>query len=382
MGAEDLYQLAKENECSECGRGLTVATRSGRLVMVCPGSPEHEGYRKRRSLSQRAKAGEYMPYVSERVQRRKEKQMEEQIGPESRELAVYGTTAISMTQAAAERIVTRIWPRATPGARELATLISVQYNLNPLNKEVYIIPFKDQEAVVLGIEANRKMARRRTPYTYKDGPRPLTAQEMEGMGEDPKEQIGVICVLETPGGGVFPGYGFIARTATIQGADKGNSRFNMASYRAERNALKRVMPDSELPAPVGMVIDGVYADVTEIIQPPKAALSAPPAPPEPPQTHQNQNPGGAKPRTAQSPAKPPPESPPSEPEEDPEDWKRGVAEIKILWQRAVELGEKEEKLNKALINKFGVQDVGRLGPADRGELKGLLEKLVKESEPF
>ena len=113
-----------------------------------------------------------------------------------------------------------------------------------------------------------------------------------------------------------------------------------------------------------------------------AKAQAAPAPTKPAQRPQEGQGVQARAEGGQHPVKPAAESPPSEPEEDPEDWKRGVAEIKILWQRAVELGEKEEKLNKALINKFGVQDVGRLGPADRGELKGLLEKLVEESEPF
>src|SRR3990167_1685514 len=119
--------------------------------------------------------------------------MEQQIGPESRELAVYGSEMLPMTQTAAQRIIERLWPRASNGAREMALMIAVQNNLNPLNKEVYIIPFKDQEVVVLGIEANRKMARRRTPYSYKDGPRPLRAEEMEDMGEDPKQTLGVLC---------------------------------------------------------------------------------------------------------------------------------------------------------------------------------------------
>lgn len=237
--------------------------------------------------------------------------------PESRELAVYGTERLPITQSAAERIIARLWPKAGPVAAGHAMLLAVQENLNPLNHELYIVPFKNKdgsvsEVVVLGIEANRKMARRRTPYSYKDGPRPLTAQEMEDIGEDPKQKVGVICVLETPAGAVFPGYGFWPKGIEPYGSDKGNTKFNMASYRAERNALKRVMPDAELPAPVGMVIDGVYADVSEIIEAPKIAAprtERPPAAPKP-QDKPASTPAAHAPAAA-------PESPPAAPHDVP-----------------------------------------------------------------
>ena len=234
------------------------------------------------------------PFVSARLERKKEEAME----PENRELAVYGSERLPITQGAAECIIARLWPKAGPVAAGHAMLLAVQENLNPLNHELYIVPFKSKdgsisEAVVLGIEANRKMARRRTPYSYKDGPRPLTAQEMEDVGENPKEKVGVICVLETPAGAIFPGYGFWPKGTEPYGADKGNTKFNMASYRAERNALKRIMPDAELPAPVENVIDGVYADISEIIEapklrapdskrfdPPRPAMAPPQVPPE------------------------------------------------------------------------------------------------------
>ena len=273
---EAIYSTARDSECSVCLRQMGVRLENGQPVVRCQTDPTHEGYRKLRSLTQLAKE-HYIPYVSERVQRKKEEQLEEQIqDPETRALAVYGTEMHLMTETVARRLVSRLWPKAKNEAVEHAILLAVQQNLNPLNHEIYIVPFKGEDVIILGIEANRKMARRRSPYTYLDGPRPLTASEVEDMGEDPKQRIGVICVLGTPGGARFPGYGFWPRNQEPYGADKGNTKFNMASYRAERSALKRLMPDAELPAPVGMVYEGVYADITEIVDAPRTRLSPPP----------------------------------------------------------------------------------------------------------
>lgn len=290
-GRQALYDTAKVSECSVCRRQMDVRTSAGGLVLACPADPTHEGYRKRRSLTRLVKDGYYIPYVSELVERRRQEEMEAQIGNDeaTRALVTYGSQDQAMTAPAAKRIIGHLWPNAKSAAVERALLISVQYNLNPLNHDVYIIPFKNKdgtvsEVVVLGIEANRKMARRRTSYSYVDGPRAMTTQEVRDTGEDPEKTIGAICVLQTEGGNRFPGYGFWRRGANVMGDDKGNTAFNMACYRAERSALKRVMPDAELPAPVGMVIDGVFADVTAIGEQPKLQAPAvrPTSPPAKP----------------------------------------------------------------------------------------------------
>lgn len=264
-----LFDTAKISECSVCARGMDVRLINGKDVISCPIDATHQGYRRLRSLSQLAKAGVYIPYVSELVERRRIQAMEKETGneEETRALLAYGTERFPMTVSAAERAIRALWPEASQGAKDKALLICAQNNLNPLMHEIYIVHFAgkaDEDVIILGIEGQRKLARRRSPYTYKDGPRPLSAQEMEDMGEDPKAKIGVICVLETPGGGQFPGFGFWPKGTEPYGSDKGNTKFTMAAYRAERQALKRIVPDAELPAPMGMVIEGVFVDISDI----------------------------------------------------------------------------------------------------------------------
>ena len=361
---EALYQLARESACNACGRGMDVRTVGGELKMLCPADPTHEGYRKRRSLSQMVRDGDAIdPFVSARLQRKKEEQME----PENRELALYGSERLPISQGAAEKIIRRLWPKASDAAAGHAMLLAVQENLNPLNHEIYIVPFKNRdgsvsEVVVLGIEANRKMARRRMPYSYKDGPRPLTAQEMEDIGEDPKQKIGVICVLETPAGAIFPGYGFWPKAVEPYGADKGNTKFNMASYRAERNALKRIMPDAELPAPVENVIDGVYADITEIVEAPK--LSPPAARPTKPATV---------PPPAEAPQKPAQAGGEPAPANTDSAYDMDLAEVQTLKAKA---GLTDAQLANRIRNKFENKSFKVLSPDERGQVKAMLTEVI------
>ncbi|MDP2661919.1 MAG: recombinase RecT, partial [Dehalococcoidia bacterium] len=192
----------------------------------------------------------------------------ETLNEESRELTIYGTDRQMMTADIAEKIIQTIWPGSAPEVVTKAIMICAQNNLNPLMGDVFIVHYagkSDKDVVVLGIDGNRKIARRKTPYEYVDGPRAMRADEIEATGENPKAVIGAVVVLQTPAGGRFPGYGFYGRDQSFLGADKGNTRFNMACLRAERAALKRLMPDNELPAPVGMVIDGVFADVSDVV---------------------------------------------------------------------------------------------------------------------
>lgn len=269
-----LYSTAKQSECSVCGWSMSVRIQDGRAVIACPRDPTHQGYRRLRSLTQLAKAGEYISYVSELVARREQEKMETQ-DPETQALTVYGTERHLMTADIARQVIAHIWPGAGAPAVARAIMICAQHNLNPLMKDLYIIHFEgksDKDEVVLGIDGYRKMARRRTAFSYRDGPRAMTAQEVEATGEDPKLLIGAYVALQTPGGGRFPGYGFWPRDQEPLGRDKGNTKFNMACKRAEAAALRRVMPDNELPAPVD--IDGTFADIAEVaaIAPPSSQV--------------------------------------------------------------------------------------------------------------
>jgi len=272
---EAIYATAKASECSVCLRQMGVRLENGQPVVRCQTDPTHEGYRRLRSLTQLAKDGMYIPYVSERVQRKKEEQLEEQIqDPETRALAVYGGDRQMMTTEIAQKIVAHIWPGAPADAVARAVMICAQNNLNPLMKHLYIIHYPSKsggpgrDECVLGIDGYRIIARRRSPFSYREGPRAMTAEEIEARGEDPKQMIGSVVVLETPGGGRFPGYGFWRRDQEPLGIDKGNTKGNMADKRAEAAAFRRIMPDNELPVPVAL--DVAFSDISDYV-----AIAAP-----------------------------------------------------------------------------------------------------------
>ena len=68
-----LHAAARVSECNQCGRQMVVRTSAGEAVLGCPADPTHQGYRRWRSLSALAKEGNYIPYVSEYVERRRQK---------------------------------------------------------------------------------------------------------------------------------------------------------------------------------------------------------------------------------------------------------------------------------------------------------------------
>ena len=276
MGSEDrarLYDLAKAIECSVCGRQMTVAIRDGKPFLRCQADASHDGYQLIRTLTQRYDAGEPIDaYAAAAIEKRRRERLTEQgVDQETQALAIYGRDERHLVTAPiALRAIKALWPDVSREAVERAILICVQHNLNPLTKDLYIVHYgkkSDRDEVILGIDGNRKIAQRKTHYSFYEAPRPLQADEMVAMGEDPKVTLGVICVLKTPDGSLYYGYGFIQRNAAILGEEKGNTRFKMAKLRAERDALRQLVPDKDLPARVNLAVDGMFADISTVEMP-------------------------------------------------------------------------------------------------------------------
>lgn len=145
-----------------------------------------------------------------------------------------------------------IWPKAPDADVLKAAILCRQYGLNPLMRQVYLIQFDKDWAIVLGIKATRQIAqqalkKRGIRYSYADGPRVMTEDEqVRTFGKADKTKLWAITVLRDNQGGTFPGYGSWPTDKKPYGLDKGNSEFNMAFIRSERNALDKLAP-GELP---------------------------------------------------------------------------------------------------------------------------------------
>ena len=172
--------------------------------------------------------------------------------------------ASAMTREQAMYLLTTIYPKAPVPERIKAAIVCAQYHLNPLMRQLYLIPFnegtpKETWVMVLGIKAIRQIAGRDRKYTYKDGPRVMTEAEQKSiLGQAEPDRIWSITVLKDSDGNEYPGYGFWPRGVAAYGQDKGNSSINMAFIRSERNALDKMSPGA---LPDIEVSDETYAAI-------------------------------------------------------------------------------------------------------------------------
>ena len=192
--------------------------------------------------------------------------MEEKIGKEKTAELMTHEGVARLSQAEIKHDYDLYWPEAPDDMRLKAAIICYEYNLNPLMRHIALFSFKKYEynpqtkqkeqvglkwEVVQQIASNRIIARRRHHFTYLDlTPRRMTeAEEQKINGEIDKTRIWAITLLkdldtgeECNGVGWYP----LDEKVPVHGADKGNSRLNMAKIRSERNALDRQYP-AELP---------------------------------------------------------------------------------------------------------------------------------------
>ena len=166
-----------------------------------------------------------------------------------------------------------IFKRMYPGVPDIeiakAGAICANYGLFPYANQVFIIPFKDKYVTVIGIKGLREMARNTgNSYTYLDGngPRVMTEQEeIEVYGKVDPDYIRAIIKIKDSHNNVWPGYGNWRRLDTAYGQDKGNTPYNMAFIRAERNAIDRMAPGE---FPDAEMVDSQFIEtpVPQIVQ--------------------------------------------------------------------------------------------------------------------
>ena len=168
---------------------------------------------------------------------------------QARQMAAYHNAIL--TQERAVEILKTVFPGAPPLEMTKAAMICHQYELNPLMGHVFLIPFKNQEtnvttwATVLGIKATRLMAAKgKGSWGYLDDtPRVMTeAEQVRFFGQAYPDRFYVIVKIENDAHQKFTGTGWWPRVKKVKGEDKGNTIFNMASIRAERNALEKMAP--------------------------------------------------------------------------------------------------------------------------------------------
>ena len=295
-------QFVKTHQCAECGKRLNYHDgQNDGYKIICMRDRTHQGFTwipepKEPSYTELHNAGVAIPgHIAQQINRRERRNMENEYGQGTTKALEPYRRATSLTEEQAKYILQTIWPKAPLVEVVKAALLCRDFQLNPLMKHVFLIPFKNKSGgtdwvCVLGINATRTLARRSNPFGYADGPRMMSEGEQERIfGKADKEKLWALTVVEDTRGLKAPGYGSWPKTIEPYGADKGNTARNMAMIRSERAALQRLCPAEmgegfadidvmdERFAPVSPVSNG--AEQPEPAQA-EAGVEAPPITPE------------------------------------------------------------------------------------------------------
>lgn len=273
---DKLQELRKSNSCAECGGMLNVFldVDSGKAFLACNSDQSHEGIE--REASRYEKEG----LASLNIPTRREIMAEELGEAKMKKLERY-EVVVSVSKSEAIEILQTIWPEAPKVEVLKAAIICHQYGLNPLWKHLFLIKFKkwnkehtkvigEDWVTVLGISTNRLIAQRRHHYSYLDmTPRRMTDEEQEKIiGEVDVTKIWAICkIKDMDTGAEVVGVGSWPMDEVPYGAEKGNTKLNMACIRSERQALDRQYP-AEMPQGVE-VIDEQYGAPASLISLPE-----------------------------------------------------------------------------------------------------------------
>ena len=258
--SDNIKKLIRDNVCSECGREVRAFmdfSREDRKIFIACSGRVHEGIAK-----------EYKPPVEDyRSNIRREIEMEQTHGRETavamRDIPKQG----QLTQPQAEKILSLVYPGATKDEIIRCAIFCQDFGLHPLANEVYLIPFKGKNVMVVGIPASRKMAHAlKGEFSFlDDSPRAATEEEIiKQYGKDSEEaEANIISItkLQGVGGNKAIGFGLYPKSEKPYGMDKGNTRRNMGNIRSERQAMDR-LPGKPLPR--YDVIDAAYAEVPEV----------------------------------------------------------------------------------------------------------------------
>jgi hypothetical protein len=231
-----------------------------------------------------------------RLSNYRRRQLEQQIGQENTGKLMKYQGRIKLSETEVNDIIATIWPRAikeAPDVVKRAILICIQYRLNPLMKQLHLLPFKNKDeskkqgrdvydwAVARGIQADRLLARRQGPFSYiGNTPRKMTDDEQkEIFGKVDKANFHAIVKLRDPSTGAeSTGYGHVSNDVAVYGKDKGNTLENMAFIHAERQALDRLHP-GDMPDDI-MVVDERFINIPKVAQIPTTGAKVIDVPPE------------------------------------------------------------------------------------------------------
>jgi len=278
MTYEEMRKAERSHKCAECGGNLLTAFISGEYRLRCANSLDHTGIIREYKVSPYGLPGYNMPGII----KWSEKQMMQKYGEEKTKQIVRiggGNPISTLTQQGAVKMLSVLYPDATrnesgKSAIIKGALICRDYGLNPAMDHIFLIPYKNKQtntltwSVVRGIKASRLICGREKSYGYIDNtPRVMTEVEQETIfGEVDKGNLVVICKIKDRDGNEFPGYGRWPKGIDPKGIEKGNSKFNMAAIRAERQALDKLNPGA-MPADVDVVderfIDRPAVEISE-----------------------------------------------------------------------------------------------------------------------
>jgi hypothetical protein len=288
-------RIADRNVCGKCGGNLAADLRR------IPGKMRAEWYVKCANGCNVNEVG--MDSIRNHPSKREEqilneRKVDEMVMSISKEKAVairQYALAPRLNREQAIEVLQTCWPKAPKEEVLRAALLCATYQLNPLMKHVFLIPYgqgdKQQWSIQIGIGATRLAASRRGPVSYIDGPRIMTDAEQKSIrGRVEVDKIWAITKLGGKGGATAVGYGNFPRNGNEpKGIEKGNSRENMAMIRSERQALDRLYP-AEMPMGDGVetvdesfepsplpIIEGESRDISDAKELPPSDAGSPAA---------------------------------------------------------------------------------------------------------
>ena len=255
---ENLEKIRRTNVCSVCGRQLSIYLdmQTKRKYVACSGQI-HEGI----TREYKAQAEDYQSNI------RRELELSQVAGTKGTQSLATIPKQGQLTQPQAMQILKLVYPKAQEDEIVRCAIFCRDFGLHPLAREVYLIPFKGQNVMVVGISASRKMAHaRKGDFSFLDDtPRAATEEEVIkqfGVGsEEARDNIISVTKLRGVGGNLAIGFGLYSKKESPYGTDKGNTRRNMANIRSERQAIDR-LPGN--PMPKYEVIDETYIEVPDI----------------------------------------------------------------------------------------------------------------------
>lgn len=255
---ENLKKICRNSVCAECGRQLAIYLdmETKRSYVACSGQV-HEGITR-----------EYHPPVEDYITeaRRDIKLTEEHGIHTSRALATIPKQG-QLTQPQAMTVLKLVYPNAKEEEIVRTAIFCRDFGLHPLANEVYLIPFKGKNVMVVGIPASRKMAHAlKGEFSFLDDtPRAASdievAKQFGKNSDEAKNNIISVTKLQGEGGNLAIGFGLYPKSEKPYGVDKGNTARNMANIRSERQAMDR-LPGKPLPR--FEVVDAAYADVPDV----------------------------------------------------------------------------------------------------------------------